>query len=362
MEVRMSQTESAKRWPCVALAMVPFVSSMWFNQEPEAAPVGGERASASLVFDEYLMNFGPRPIAARPLIEIPFRYRNVSDQTVRIKSLTPSCGCMQPRMESMEIAPGSMGHLLMPIRIANEKPGPHEYLVKVMYEDSDLHEVDLALKVVLPEKEVLVEPRAMWFFQSGEKETTQTVEITDYRPQSFKVQDIRCSSDLWQVEQKSDVTNLEGNRVLTLSVTLKGNAPANRQRGLIVVYTDDKRHPAIQIPVGCQSMQSAKTDGLVYVSDPDTIVLKPTPDGTLEASAIVRTKGGGATDVESVTATPNFVSATLQTTPENRTVVKVSAELSDEQRTQVQRAVITVKPRTKDSSPLTIPIVIPAKK
>lgn len=358
----MSQTESKKRWPCIALAMVPFVSSMWFNQEPEAAPIRGERASQSLVFDEYLLNFGPRPIAARPMIEIPFRYRNVSDQTIHIKSLTPSCNCMQPRMDSMEIAPGTIGQLVMPIQLTNEKPGPHEYLVKVMYEDTDLHEVDLGLKVVLPEKEVMVQPRAMWFFQSGEKETTQIVTITDSREKSFQVQDIRCSSKLWTVEEKTDVTDLEGNRTLTLAVTLKADAPTGRQRGIIVVYTDDKRYPAIQIPVGCQSLDSARSEGLAYVSDPETVVLKPTTEGALEATAIVRTKGGASTDVESVTAMPAFVQASLETTPDNRTIIKVSADLTEEQRTSVQRAVVTVKPRTEGSSPLTIPVVIPAQK
>lgn len=347
--------QQTRNWPCIALALVPFVASVWFTGQPAPSAVHGQRKSASLVFDQYMANY-LHPVSG-PLIEVPFAYRNVSDKEVRIQSLTPSCGCLQPTIESMTIPPGTYGRLMMPIQTANEAAGPHEYLVKVLYEDGEPHEVDLALKIVLAEKQVEVSPRAMWFYQSGTKATIQRVTITDHRPQTkpFKITRITCSSDLWTVEKTSDLQHSSHKRVVQLNVKLRPDVPPGTHRAIINVETDDPRFPRHQIRVGLQSM--ATDEGMAMKAEPDTVVLQPTPGGTMEASTVVRTADGKLARIKSVQTSSEFVTATYETNANDEAVIKVSASLPPTEAERTQRAVVTVTTEG-DETPLTIPVLI----
>ncbi len=375
---QQQQQDSARTWPCLALALVPFAASCWFNGTPDASPVTGERPSAPLVFDQYLINYGERPITPRLMnvagtdpddpkapkvmgMAVPFNYRNVSDQEIRIQSLTPSCGCLRPQIDSKTIAPGEYGRLLMPIRTANEAAGPHEYLVKVLYEDGRPHEVDLALKVVLPEKKVEVTPKAMWFYQSGGEPTPMQVTITDHRAKSFNIKSIVCSSDLWTVEKSSDLRLSDSERVVKLNVQMKGDIPPGKHRGIINIETDDKNYPLIQIPLGGQGIESPDTAGLAMKVEPSTIVLQQTPAGKLEATTSLTGPNGSLAKIESITTSPKFIKATYETNASNQTILKVSADFLTEAQTKTQRAIVTVKTEGRDA-PLTIPVVIPSQK
>lgn len=352
------QTTARRSWPTVAFAMVPFLAGWCFHARPEAAAVTGERASASLVFDQYLVDYGPSPIMPRPIVEVPFYYRNVSDKEIQINSLMPSCGCLQPRIDTKTIAPGAVGRMIMPVVTANEDPGPQEYVVKVTYLDDQVREVDLGLKLVLPEKQVEVTPRAMWFYQSGDgnKATTQLVTITDSRSQSFKVKSIQCSSDLWTVEQRSDVRNEHGHRLLQIAVTLKPGVPAGQHRAVINVLTDDPANSRIQVPIGCQRTGEAKEQMAMQVQA-GTLRLKPTPAGGLTATANLVNRDGTPATVEAIeSSSPDVVQATVETNSKNQTILRVSAEATGSE----HRAVISVRTEQMESV-MTIPVVVPGK-
>lgn len=338
------------------IALIPFCVSLCFTSAPQAAAVSGERESGGLVFDRYMVNLGHRPIAYRPVLEVPFRYRNVTDQPVRIQSLTPSCGCLRPAIDTMEIAPGATGQLMMPVRLANEAPGPHEYLVKVLYDDTRPREVDLALKVVLPEKEIVVQPRAMWFYQSGSQTTTQTVTITDHRDTDFEVLNMQCSSKLWSVKQISDRRALSGERKLKLEVTLHPGVPPGKHRGLIVLNTSDVRYPQIQIPLGCQNTQTV-TEGLTVLAEPETLVLQPTPAGQVSASTVLTGSDGRPAVVRSVRVLPDSIRAEVRTNEKHETVLQLSGTVPASGSTGNTKAVVTVETENTES-PLTIPVVI----
>ncbi len=352
--------KSAASWSCLAVVLVPFALSFCFTTPPTASAVTGERAHASLVFDEYMVNFGPRPISQQRLIEIPFRYRNVSTKEIQVQSLTPSCGCLRPTIDSMTIKPGETGRLLMPIDTLNEAPGPHEYLVKVLYTDTKPRELDLALKVVLPPKTIDVQPKAMWFYHSGEQPTPQQVTITDYRSTDFEIRNITSSSTLWAVNQLSDARTIEGSGEIKLEVTLKGDVAPGTHRGVVIVTTDDTKFPYIQIPVGCQAMNQQPATATI-LAEPDTLVLRPTPDGALLASTQLRGPGGNnAATIASVKAAPSFFKAELVTNDQYQTIVQVSAELTDAQRATPQRGVVTIRSKDGAKTALTIPVVVHA--
>lgn len=367
------QQTTASNWLCIALALVPFGLSCWFNGSHAASPVIGERATPSLVFDQYMINYGEHPVTPIPLpvagtdpddpkaakvmgFAVPFMYRNVSDQEVRIQSLTPSCGCLRPQIDSMTIAPGEYGRLLMPIRTANEAAGPHEYLVKVLYEDGQPHEIDLTTKLVLPDKKIEVSPKAMWFYQSGTEVTPMQLTVTDRRAESFQINNISCSSDFWTVKQVSDRLGADSERIITLNVTLAANIPAGRHRGIINIETDDPMYPRIQVPIGCQGL--AADDEIAMTVEPTTVVLQPTPTGTLQATTVITAPGSQPVKVQSITTSPEFVDATHETNDNNQTVITVSANLKTKDQSKTQRAIVTIRIEASEA-PLTIPVIIP---
>lgn len=351
------QTAAARSWPVALLAMVPFLAGWCFHSRPEAAPVKGDRATASLVFDQYLVDYGPSPIMPRPIVEVPFYCRNVSDREIKITNLMPSCGCLQPKIDHETIPPGGVARLVMPVVTANEQPGPQEYVVKVSYLDDSVREVDLGLKLVLPEKQVEVTPRAMWFYQSGDKPTTQYVTIRDHRLRSFNVRSIDCSSDLWTVEKRSDLRDEHGQRLLRIAVTLNPGAPTGKHRAVIDVLTDDPAHARIQIPIGCQRTDGAgPATGMEFQAG--TLRLKPTPTGGLTAIAnLVNRDGTPATVANIDNSSPDVVQATVETNAKNQTILRVSAEQPTE---TDHRAVISVRTEQSENV-MTIPVIVPGK-
>ena len=360
-----NQSQPKNNWSLLAFALVPFAASCCFYSAPTAAAVTGKRAIAPLVFDRYLVDYGPMPVQAMvnpdkpdepPTITVPYYYRNTSTQPIEIKSLTPSCGCLQPRVGSMTVEPGGYGRLIMPVAIANEPAGPKEYLVKVIYQDEKIHEVDLALKMVLPEKQIEVTPRALWFYQSGTKPTTEYVTITDLRADSLEIESVECSSDFWTVEKKVDITNEFGHRIVKLAVTLKSDIPPGKHRGIINVLTNDPRNRRIQIAIGGQSMQADVP--VVLKAEPGQLRLMPTPTGEFEAITTVSNPDGTPAEVEIVaSSSPDIVQATLETDENNQSILRVSAPATPID----HRAVLTVR-KVESEETITIPVLVPKSK
>ncbi len=344
------------QWPILGLALVPMVAAGWFNSASEPAPIRGERETASLVFDEYLANYGPRPVRPTPTITVPFFYRNTGHKTISINAIRTSCGCMKPQMDSMKIEPGQAGRLVVPINTINEQPGPHEYLVKLEYSDTARREVDLAVKMTLPRKEVMIQPRQLLFYQSGTQATNQTVTITDYRQQTFKVKSIVCSNKLWTVQQKSHLETVNGTTELVLDVALNGDVSAGTHRGTITIATDDPAYPFLSVQLVGQTFGNPSAP-IAAVPPSQRLVLKPTPLGELAATAPFTT--GNVGDVLSVSTTPEFMNATLDTDANGQAILRVSASIDPSQRTTRVNGRVTIRTKLSEQ-PTTIPVVIPA--
>ena len=352
------QPSSRFQWPVLGLALLPMMAAGWFNTAPAPSVMSGERESAPLVFDEYLANYGPRPIHPTPSISVPFFYRNTGDQTISIDAIRTSCGCLKPQMDSMKIEPGQAGRLVVPVNTTNEQPGPHEYLVKLEYSDTKKREVDLAIKMTLPRREVVIQPRQMLFYQSGNQRTTQTVTITDHRARPFAVKAITCSSNLWKMSQKSHHQTGDGKTDLVLDVTLDGSVPPGTHRGTITIATTDPAYPFLTVELIGQSF-GKPTEPMATLKPTQRLVLQPTPEG--ELAGTTKFTAGSVGDVISVSATPEFVNATIDKDESGQPIVRVSATIDPSERQSRVNGRVTI--RTKSSQqPTTIPVVIPAVK
>ncbi|MFK7818737.1 MAG: hypothetical protein AB8G99_08455, partial [Planctomycetaceae bacterium] len=173
---------------------------------------------------------------------------------------------------------------------------------------------------------------------------------------SLEIESIECSSDLWTVEEDVNVVNEFGHRIVKLAVTLKPNIPGGKHRAIINVMTNDPRNRRIQIPIGCQSMNSDAP--MVLKAEPGQLRLIPTPAGKLEATTTVTNSDGTPADIEIVSSSsPDIVQASLETDENNQSVLRVSAPATGIN----HRAVLTIR-KTESKETITIPVLVPKSK
>ena len=115
----------------IAGALAPFFASIVFHLiGPHAQAVTGQQVHRpALVFDQYLIDLGA--IKPTKYAYATFAFANSGKETVRVKDLQPSCGCLSPRLEKREYQPGEQGQFLVRIMVPNEAPGPKEYTIGV---------------------------------------------------------------------------------------------------------------------------------------------------------------------------------------------------------------------------------------
>jgi hypothetical protein len=187
-----------RRWPrrqiaLIAAACLPFIASLGFcsvERAPRKPAVIPERPA--LVFDQYFVNLSDLHNAAR--VEAWFHFKNHGKAPAKITNLEPSCGCLDPKVEKRTYMPGEECEFPLGVLMTREKPGPHDYSLKIDYEDPQPRSVTIAFKVVV-RREVTVRPHALQFWQDGTAEMPkQSITVTDMRPTPFRVTGAMCKS------------------------------------------------------------------------------------------------------------------------------------------------------------------------
>ncbi len=178
---------NSRRWwqsraVLTSVILTPVLWSALCAMRPAASsPLAGVAARPSLAFDQYLVNL--RQVPLQPVVEGVFRFENRGTRPITITKLDPSCGCLKPRLtdDKTRYQPGESGYFIVQVATANEEPGPHEYTIRVLYEDDGPREETVRFKLTLPELKVTVEPSELGFFQLGGQASSRTVYVTDYR-------------------------------------------------------------------------------------------------------------------------------------------------------------------------------------
>ncbi len=238
-------------------ALLPFLLSLVAHtNDPAQAEAAKGPDRPALTFNQYLVNFGDRPVEPQRFVFARFGFENRSNRTATITELKPSCGCLDPRLEKRVYHPGETNEFFLRVQTANEEPGPKEYFVKLLYEDPQPREVTLTLKVVLPEQKVVVRPKALIVYQLGTEPTTQEIIVTDYRTRPLHVTGIESSSELVTAEFGAIDRDVEGNRRLHVSVTVAAHVPPGRHRALVTILTDDPVYGKLQVPLLIQGKRA----------------------------------------------------------------------------------------------------------
>jgi hypothetical protein len=126
---------------------------------------------AGLVWDSTTVTIDTQGSPETRLAE--FRFRNDSDQPVRIRGVKTSCGCTVVKPEQEVYGPGTSGVL----RVSHKpKSGsaPRRYRISVSTDESGGRVHDLAL-VVLSEPRLIVDGRRMLVWEKGESRSPKEI-------------------------------------------------------------------------------------------------------------------------------------------------------------------------------------------
>lgn len=236
----------------LAAACVPVLAVVALGERggPRPLAIPAEPAP-SLAFSQYLVDLGK----VEPAEEIRgvFRFRNRGTTPVRITKLTPSCGCLNPRLETMDYEPGDGDSLVLRMHPANEEPGQKNYYCDVEYLDPRPQKVRLSFRLQLPAAMLTVHPKALMIYQNTDAPTVEHFYVTDTRGRDVKITDVRTKSPfvtakLLPEPRKNDQGLVEH----VIEITVKGQIPEQRQHALVQIATDDPDVPTIRVPVMIQ--------------------------------------------------------------------------------------------------------------
>lgn len=249
-----NSSSSSTAWKPLALLICPCVISAMFSLKDTASPpLTASAGRPGLVFDTYMLHEGTEPIAPQPLLTPYFTFRNKGKEPVVIQELSPACSsCVTPEVSAKEIPPGGEGKVIFRIATRNQPAGLREYLVTVKYADPRPREVLLTYNVVLPEKQIEIEPRVLMVMGAISNKDRDIVSIADHRPDRtespMKILGVVSSSSLFTAQSVGHST-VEGVNRNSIEVTYADSIPVGQHRGVITVSTDDTTYPILQIPV-----------------------------------------------------------------------------------------------------------------
>ena len=236
------------RWLLIAAAMLPFCWSLLqrvTGSTPAMVQAAPERPG--LVFHQFLVDRGRVP--AISTVGAQFWFTNRGSTPVRILDMQPSCGCLQPRLTKRDIPPGESGKIILPVQTPNQSPGPHEYRVRVRYTDPHPNETTLTFRVTLPEKQVMVEPRSLIFYQFGTGSTTRKIAVIDAPNSGLKLTAASCNLEFVSVEIRESKIDSNGQPRHYVSVTVPGVMPEGRHRAIITITTDHPKYRVLRVPM-----------------------------------------------------------------------------------------------------------------
>lgn len=231
------------------LATLPFISASYahFTGSKIQKSIAGE-AKPALAFETHLVDTGlvketTRRVGAR------FRFKNLSNQTVTVKEISPSCGCLSPQLKKKVYLPNETGEFQLKMETAGESPGKKEYFVDFKYEDGKERTTRLTLKLELPIRRLVVKPKALVIYQFTPGRTTHPVTVSDYRSDSdFKIISVKSDTKYARAEL-GGLEIKDGLRQQKLDVIVEDSIPPGKHSGMITITTNDQNFPELYVPL-----------------------------------------------------------------------------------------------------------------
>ncbi len=260
----------------IILVLVPLTGSAVFTrrgESPERLRVSATRPS--LAFETHLIYAPESRTGDQSVLSYSFRFQNRGSDTIRISKVTPSCACLASSVSLKEVLPEEFGELTAQVRTASESPGLHEYMVTVAYTDPEPRTATVYLKVMLPEKKVLIEPRALYLMGKSAGGHSHQVAISDFRSVPLTLQKATSSSHLFTPSIASQAISSDGMRGV-IEIGVSAELPAGQQRGVVQVETNDPLFPVLEVPVAVLAEERLPEDAALIQIRPELVSLNVT--------------------------------------------------------------------------------------
>ncbi len=256
------------RWLYAGLLCLPALLSLLssIGSARMLPGVQGEPRPA-LIFDTYSIRHDEDAFERNRKIEAHFIFENHSSRPVKITGSTPSCGCLTPKIvtlngrgayvECEEFAPGQVGVLAVGIRPAKEAPGTKDLNVVLHYNDGQARTETLNYQVTLPKKKLTVTPNELYFYQLTGEADSRVVDVIDYRDKPAQVTGVTTLASGPARVPLADVvatlgeavTGIDGERRSPIEIVCAGRVSALKQDGWVIITTDDPDNREIRLPL-----------------------------------------------------------------------------------------------------------------
>lgn len=186
---------------------------------------GVNSSRAELVFQETVIEDTISPDAKSYPFE--FTFKNAGDSTVEISEIKTTCGCTTAKLEKMSYAPGESGVVKGSFSVGSRQ-GMQEKKVRVLTKDLGQPEIQLALKLGIPQLVTMKPGLLLW--RVGSEPETKVLTISPNADLGAKILSVKCESPDFAVE---GMPKAEGSKEYeVIVVPLKTDAGS---RGLIKV-------------------------------------------------------------------------------------------------------------------------------
>lgn len=250
-----SATVQAKyRRFALLIALLPMCVAFCAQFFPAEARSSSTITKPPLAFHQYSVNLGE--VEPRRDHFARFTFTNRGTETIKIRKLETSCGCLTEHLKNRVFEPGEHGEFFLRVQSANQAPGLKNYTCKVLFgppEKADVeYATDLTFRVVLPARSVSVSPRVLIFHQQTPTRTAHSVEILDLRDRRLDILDVSCDAPFVDVRllDRSAISEDDRQRgVIERVQVLVENVPPGTHEHVIRIITNDDEFNLMQVPL-----------------------------------------------------------------------------------------------------------------
>src|SRR6266566_6875821 len=182
------------------------------------------KAQAELKWEQTTIELRPTPAAKQAIGH--FKYQNMGDKSVHLKSVRTSCGCTAAQTQKDEVPPGDKGEITATFNIG-DRTGTQVKTVTVETDEAINQKTVLTLKAEIPQQ-LEITPNFV-FWKQGEKADIKTINVKVGK--DFTVKHIKVTSSTpdfqAKVEEagngrfKIDVKPQDTNKVVASMLTIQ---------------------------------------------------------------------------------------------------------------------------------------------
>lgn len=186
-------------------------------------------------------------VAAGTKVEFGFEFQNIYEEDLHVASVRTSCGCTTPRITKDHLKTWEKSEIITKFNTQSFR-GQRGATITVVFDKPYYAEVQLTVNGFI-RGDVVFEPGEINFGEVEQSQTTERrVSLTYAGRSDWKVLDVRCAAQHFEVEMKETVRQ-PGRVGYDMVVRLKGSSPTGYFQDQLTIVTDDQQLKTIPLMV-----------------------------------------------------------------------------------------------------------------